>query len=58
MQTIKASHALFILFMTCISNYFNCEKRSYIDWRLSLAGGLAGGMSNAIIYPIGFNLTY
>ena len=28
-------------------------KYPQVDWRLSLAGGVAGGMSNAIIYPIG-----
>ena len=35
-------------------------KYPQLDWRLSLSGGVAGGMSNAIIYPIGilFHFNY
>ena len=43
---------VYILAVTIVAKEkeFNYPK---VDWRLSLAGGVAGGMSNAIIYPIG-----
>lgn len=35
-----------------VNNHTTSVSSDIYDWRLALAGGLAGGLSNAIIYPI------